>query len=61
MYEYIHFISKQKEASVSDEKVPAKKSKKAVDNTMVAIYNMVSLGHEMLLFRYHYALCVALS
>ena len=28
MDKYIHFISKQKEASVSDEKVPAKKSKK---------------------------------
>ena len=28
MDKYIHFISKRKEASVSDERVPAKKSKK---------------------------------
>jgi len=59
---YIHFISKRKEASVSDERVPAKKSKKhAVDNTMIAICNMVPLGQEMLLFRYRYALCAALN
>ena len=62
MDKYIHFISKRKEASVIDERVPAKKSKKqAVDNTLIAIYNMFSLGQEILLFRYHYALWVVPS
>ena len=64
MDKYIHFISERKEASVSDKRVPAKKLKKkqqAVDNTMIAIYNMVSLGQELLLFRFHYALCVTPS
>ena len=63
MDKYIYFISKPKEARVSDEKAPAKKSKKkqGVHNTIIAIFNMVLLGQEMLLFRYLYALCVALS